>query len=192
MSRSNIEVACSRAALLLLSALLMGCAAARVPAPAAVAASAPAVREKPPAPGAPRELNIPAPVEKQLANGLRVVVLPRHGARLVTVELRVALAGSVADPADRFGLAEFAASLLSSGTQTRTAPQIAAEAEALGSSVDAGASRDASRIGMTVITPKVPEAVALLADLVQHPTFAAAEVERHRAQAMDQLIATLS
>ncbi len=192
MSRSIVGVACNRCVLLLVSFLLMGCTAARVPATAAVAVPALAMREQPPAPGAPRELTIPAPVQKQLANGLRVVVLPRHGARLVTIELRVALAGSMADPSDRFGLAEFAASLLSSGTQTRTAPQIAAEAEALGSSVDASASRDASRIGMTVITPKVPEAIALLADLVQHPTFAAAEVERHRAQAVDGLRVAMS
>ena len=67
-----------------------------------------------PAPGPTRAAEIAAPIEKQLANGLRVVVLPRAGSALVAAEFLL-LSGSEVDPADRAGLADFTASLLTQG-----------------------------------------------------------------------------
>jgi len=143
-----------------------------------------------PPPGPARPVEIAAPIEKQLANGLRVIVLPRAGSALVAAEFMV-LAGGEADPADRAGLADFTASLLARGTRSatgsRSASELAAAAEALGGSIRADAGWNASRIGITVTTPKLAAALDLLADLVRRPAFAADEVERYRAQALDGL-----
>jgi zinc protease len=68
-----------------------------------------------------------------------------------------------------------------------TAPQIAAAAEALGGSLESGADWDASEVGITVTTPKLPAALALLANVARQPAFAADELERARSQAQDDL-----
>lgn len=143
-----------------------------------------------PPPGPARPVEIAAPIEKQLANGLRVIVLPRAGSALVAAEFMV-LAGGEADPADRAGLADFTASLLAKGTRSatgsRSASELAAAAEALGGSIRADAGWDASRIGITVTAARLAAALDLLADLVRRPAFAVDEVERYRAQAIDGL-----
>lgn len=148
-----------------------------------------------PAAGTPRPVTLPAPIGKQLANGLRVIVLPRAGSALVAAKF-VLLSGSEVDPADRAGLADFTASLLSQGTQSpagrRSASELAATAEALGGSLEAQAGWDATTVGITVTTPKLAAALDLLADVVRHPAFARDEVERYRSQAIDGLQLALS
>ena len=143
-----------------------------------------------PAPGPTRAAKIATPLEKQLANGLRVVVLPRAGSALVAAEFLL-LSGSEVDPADRAGLADFTASLLNQGTRSaagsRSASQLAAAAEALGGPLQAQAGWDATTVGITVTTPKLAAALDLLADVVRHPAFEKNEVERYRAQAIDSL-----
>lgn len=143
-----------------------------------------------PAPDPARPAVIATPIEKQLANGLRVVVLPRAGSALMAAEFLL-LSGSEVDPADRAGLADFTASLLNQGTKSpagsRSASQLAAAAEALGGPLQAQAGWDATTIGITVTTPKLAAALDLLADVVRHPAFARDEVERYRAQAIDSL-----
>ncbi|MFB6240751.1 MAG: insulinase family protein, partial [Gemmatimonadota bacterium] len=71
-------------------------------------------RSRPPRPGAPPELEIP-PVERfRLSSGVRVWVLERP--RLPEVSLRLAVdAGASAEPADRSGVAELTARLLTEG-----------------------------------------------------------------------------
>lgn len=143
-----------------------------------------------PAPGPARPVAITPPIEKQLANGLRVVILPRAGSALVAAEFLL-LSGSEVDPADRAGLADFTASLLNQGTKSpagsRSASQLASAAEALGGPLQAQAGWDATTIGITVTTPKLAAALDLLADVVRHPAFAKNEVERYRAQVIDSL-----
>ena len=145
--------------------------------------------------GPARPAAIPAPIEKVLANGLRVIVLPRTGSSLVAAEFLV-LSGGEVDPVDRAGLADFTATLLTKGTKApngaRSAPQLAAAADVLGGQFHAQAGWDASRIGITVTTPKLAAALDLLAEVVRYPAFAKEEVERLRAQTLDGLRLSLS
>ncbi|MBA4284670.1 MAG: insulinase family protein [Xanthomonadaceae bacterium] len=177
----------SRLAAMLLLAVVAGCQ--RQAAPAAATGS-----PLPPIAAA-RASTMPAPIESTLANGLRVIVLPSPGRSLVAAEFLL-LSGGEVDPPDRAGLADFTASLLTQGTQSpagaRSAPQLAAAAEALGGSLHAQAGWDASRIGITVTTPKLAAALDLLADVVRHPAFAADEVERLRGQTLDALRLSLT
>ena len=94
-------------------------------------------QETPPPPAAPRSINVPKPVEQTLKNGLRVVVIEDHDMPLVSAQLVVKNGGEV-DPATLSGVADMTASLLTKGTKTRTAPQIAQEIEALGASSTRG------------------------------------------------------
>src|SRR5918992_5092572 len=88
-----------------------------------LAVSAAAQTATPPPPAAPRSPTFPAPIERTLANGLRVIVVERHNIPLGSALLMVKTGGE-ADPANLAGLADMTASLLTKGTKTRNAPQI--------------------------------------------------------------------
>jgi zinc protease len=145
----------------------------------------------PPAPGPAPKLVVPTPSVQTLANGLQVISVRRAGLPLVTAQLVVRSGGEM-DPPQRAGLADLTANLLSKGAAGKTAPQIAAAAEALGGSLNAAAGWDGSAVGITVTTPKVPQALNLLADVVRQPDFSAAELKRAQAQAIDDLRLMLS
>lgn len=140
----------------------------------------------PPPPAAPRPLTIAAPSEMKLTNGLRVIVARREGIPLVSAEL-VALAGAEIDPPRLSGLASLSAALMTQGTRHHSAPELAAAAEALGGSLDSDAGWNQSLVSMTVTTPKLDAALALIAEVVREPVFAAEEIERIRTQTLDSL-----
>lgn len=145
----------------------------------------------PPAPGPARALTVPTPSLQALDNGLQVVSVRRAGLPLVTAQLLIR-SGGERDPHALAGLADLTAHLLVKGAAGKTAPQIAAEAEALGSSLDAAAGWDESAVGITVTTPKLSQALALLSDVVRRPDFSAEELKRAQAQAIDDLRLELS
>ena len=140
----------------------------------------------PPPPAAPREVKVPQPVERTLANGLRVIVVQKSGVPLVAARLMIKTGGE-ADPAGRAGLADMTASLLTKGTTTRTAEQIARGVEALGATMEASANWDFSAVSLSALASNLPEAMSYVADVVRNPTFATEEIERLRAQNIDAL-----
>lgn len=158
--------------------------------PAAQATTPPVAQATPPPPAAPRSVTVPKPVERTLPNGLRVVIVERSNMPLVSAALMIRNGGEV-DPAQLAGLADMTASLLTKGTQTRTAPQIAEAIEALGGSIESGARWDASTASVGVMSSRINNAMEILADVVRRPTFKEEEVERLRAQYLDDLTVAL-
>jgi zinc protease len=148
--------------------------------------NAPVPQETPPPPAAPRPVNVPKPVERTLSNGLRVIVIEHHQTPLVAAQLMVKNGGEV-DPPELSGAADMTAALLTKGTKTRTAPQIAEEIEALGGQINSNAGWDASRATVNVIASKTEPAMAILADVVRNPVFKEEEIERLRQQYLDNL-----
>jgi zinc protease len=140
----------------------------------------------PPPPAAPRPLTIAAPSEMKLDNGLRVIVARREGVPLVSAAL-VALTGAEADPPRLAGLASLSASLMTQGTRRHSAPQLAAAAEALGGSLDSTAGWNHALVSITVTTPRLDAALALVAEVAREPAFANDEIGRVRTQALDGL-----
>ncbi|MCA1622030.1 MAG: insulinase family protein [Acidobacteria bacterium] len=143
-------------------------------------------QETPPPPASPRSVNVPKPAERTLKNGLRVIVIENHATPLVGAQLMVKNGGEV-DPAQLSGVADLTAELLTKGTKTRTAPQIAQEIEALGGVLSSGAGWDASRASVNVLASKTEPAVSILADVVRNPVFKEEEIERLRQQYLDNL-----
>ena len=156
--------------------------------PSAVLAQTP--QATPPPPAAPRTGTFPQPSERTLPNGLRVVVVPRANTPLVAATLLIKNGGEV-DPSELAGLADMTASLLTKGTTTRNATQIAQEVESLGGSLDSDARFDSSTVSVGVMSSKIAPAMTILADVVRHPTFAAEEIERQRQQYMDDITLAL-
>jgi zinc protease len=153
------------------------------------AAATPGV-DAPPEPGPALPIAVPAFDSFTLANGLRVVLAPRRGVPLVTAQLMV-LSGSEAEPEGRAGLAGMTNSLLAKGARRNgvavDAATLARQAEALGGTLDSSTGWRSSSTGMTVTTPKLAAALALMADVNRAPLLAADELDRARAQALDGL-----
>lgn len=140
----------------------------------------------PPPPQSPRSVTFPTPVEKTLGNGLRVIVVQRSAMPLVTAQL-VIKSGGEADPAEMAGVADMTASLLTRGTTTRSATQIAEAIEALGGTLNSGASWDSSSVTTSVMSSRLGAALEIVSDLVRNPAFGDEEIERLRKQSLNFL-----
>ena len=127
--------------------------------------------------------HLPVPVTFTLKNGLKVYLTRDAGLPIMTA-MMVSRAGGEASPADKPGIADFTAAMLSEGTATRSATQIAEEAEKLGTQIGVSASMDGTNADVTVLNSNADGALNLLADVIEHPSFNAEELERVRKQRM--------
>lgn len=163
----------------------------KAPAGIEVVTPAPAgQRILPPAPAAPVAVTLPRPVETRLANGLRVITVEQHDLPLVTAAL-VATGGAASDPQGRAGASSLSAELLTKGTRTRSATEIARAIEQLGGALGSGASDDGASITLTVKSDQLAKAMPVMADVARNPAFADAEIERARTQAIDGVTVAL-
>lgn len=143
-------------------------------------------QEQPPAPSAPKSVSIPAVSESKLDNGLTVAVVERKSSPLVTVYLLIK-SGASTEPAEKAGLANLTADMLTKGTKTRTATQIAEDVEFLGGSINTGAGWNNSFVSITVTPDKLDRAMAIMADVVLNPSFKPDELDLLKTQALDGL-----
>lgn len=141
-------------------------------------------RIQPPAPAAPIAANLPQPVETRLANGLRVITVERHDLPIATAYL-VSTGGQALDPASRSGVSTLAATLMTKGTATRSATEIARQIESLGGAIGTDSAYGGGSVDVTVKSDQLAPAMAILADVATHPAFTEEELDRARAQQVD-------
>jgi zinc protease len=140
-----------------------------------------------PAAGAPRPFEFPKAASKTLTNGLRVFVVSDHREPAVVARLVLLSAGSVKDSPTLPGVAQMTANLLTQGTEKRSAREIAETIDFVGGTLQAAVGRDATAITLQVVKKDVGVGMDLMADVVQHPAFAAEELERQREQVLSGL-----
>jgi zinc protease len=146
-------------------------------------------RSRPPALAAQPRLTLPAVQERELANGLRVLLLEAHDVPLAQINLVVHV-GSADDPAGQFGVASFTAAMLDEGAGARSALEIADAAEFLGAELTTSSGFDASAVRLNVPTRQLEQALPIMADVALRPTFPTAELERLRQERLTALIQT--
>ena len=140
-----------------------------------------------PEPGAAVAAATPQVIERRLANGMRVLVATKPGLPLVSARLSFG-AGTADDAATgKAGVANFTASLLTQGTETRTAPEIATEIERLGANIGAGAGVDFTNVFASSPANVFPQTMALMADIVRNPAFTPGDLEREKTQTLNGL-----
>src|SRR2546426_11674719 len=93
---------------------------------------------RPPAPARLRPVRFPPFREVALPNGMTLLLVENHEQPTLSVSLSFR-AGTVYDPAGKEGVAAIVAELLTKGTPTRNAEQIAAEIEGVGGGIAASA-----------------------------------------------------
>lgn len=152
----------------------------------AEAQRASAVKATPPPPAPPKEVRFPAFEQKTFPNGLRVVVVEQH--EQPAVSLRIVLkAGKVFEPAGKAGLAEATATLLTQGTQTRSAQQVAETIDFVGGILGASTGIESGFANARLTSDQIDLGLELLADVIQRPSFPAEEIERWRRQTLSGL-----
>jgi zinc protease len=125
--------------------------------------------------------HLPVPKTFTLANGMKVYYV--HEASLPILSASVAIrAGSENNPVDKGGLATMTAQAMGEATTTRDLTKLSEDAEAIGVRVGVQAQMDSAAAGITVLTNHLDEGMDLLADVVQHPAFNEADVDRLRKQ----------
>jgi zinc protease len=140
-----------------------------------------------PIPGPPRPYRFPAFERTRLPNEVELIVAPVRRLPLVTIRL-VLDVGARQERRDQAGIATLAASALAEGTTRLDAGALADEFERLGGSLSAYATWDATHVRTTVLSSRVPEALALLSEVVRTPAFAPREVERLKQERLAELL----
>jgi zinc protease len=143
-------------------------------------------RSKKPSLGADRPFRAPEIQNARLSNGLQLFVVERHELPRVSVAV-AALAGSVADPPGRDGTASLTLQTMPLGTTSRGALEIETALGNLGTSFVTDVHPESGRIGFGILRKNLEPGLALLADVVQHATFPAAEVDREEKRRLDDL-----
>lgn len=143
------------------------------------------ISERPP-PGEPRPYRFPRFERVTLGSGLRLITCHLPGRPLGTARL-ILQAGPDYEPAGQEGVAVLAARSLTEGTKRRDAAGFADAVERLGADVDVDAGWDSFHARVVVPVARMEPALELLAEAVLEPTFPAHEVERLRAERLNEI-----
>jgi len=153
-----------------------------------VAQSAPSVtKQVPPAGGPPKAFHLPAKETFTLPNGLRVTMVPYGKLPKVTIAA-IVRAGELNEGADQVWMSDFVGRMIKEGgTTSRSAEQVAQEAASMGGSIDVNAGADQTEIASDVLSEFGPKAVALLADVAEHPLLPESDLPRMKQDAQRRL-----
>ena len=145
----------------------------------------------PPAPARLRPVQFPPFHDVALPNGMTLLLVENHEQPSLTVSLSFR-AGTAYDPAGKEGLSDIVSELLTKGTPTRDADQIAAAIEGVGGSLSASSGNDFLTISTDVLSDHADLAFALLGDAARRATFPDKELELARTRALSRLEVELS
>ena len=149
---------------------------------------APAVAQKqaPPEGAPPKPFTVPATETYTLPNGLRVTLVPYGIIPKATVSLAVD-AGNLNEGKSRAGVADLTGDLLKEDTAMLTAQQLAEETSRMGSTLDVTIGLDQSKFNLDVLQEFTPDAVRLLADVLQHPRLPESEIARLKSDTLRKI-----
>lgn len=133
--------------------------------------------------GSAPSLTLPDVQKATLPNGLEIRLAEQHETPIVEMNL-VFDAGYAADPDNLPGLANMALSMLDEGAGQRSALEISAALDGLGAQFFTSSSLDASIIGLSALSTRLSDSMALYASIVQNPTFPKSAFKRLKRQAL--------
>jgi zinc protease len=143
-------------------------------------------RVSPPALAPERAVAWPHRTVRTLSNGLQVVLAESHTFPKMSTQLFMRSGNAVV--AHRApGLAEMTASVVRTGTESRTAQRIEEDLRRMGAELSTTAGGDTSAISIEGLAEFSQGMLELVADLAQHATFPADEFERERRQRLEEL-----
>ncbi len=135
-----------------------------------------------PAPGSITAGKMPPVQRATLSNGLKVLLVERHQAPLVSAELVVNTGYSVDYARISPATTGLALSLMDEGTTTRDTMALADQLTRIGATVRAGGGGEQATVSLSALKPTLDPALAIFADVVRNPAFKQADVDRVKQQ----------
>ena len=144
-----------------------------------------------PGPAVPRSYHFPRFERRTLANGLQLVVAPVTKLPIITA-VAIVDAGATTEPAGKEGVAALTARLLLEGAAGMDGAALAERFERIGASVEAYADWDSAAVTLSALSNRLPEALALVRDLLRSPMFPGREVSRLKNERLAELLQQLA
>lgn len=125
-------------------------------------------------------------MRQSLANGMEVVVCPREGANVVTIQV-IIWAGSLDEREHERGVAHFLEHMLFKGTKTRGVGQLAALIEGAGGDSNAYTTFDKTVFHLTLPSVSAELGFDVLSDALFHSVFDGEEFEKEREVILEEI-----
>jgi zinc protease len=151
-----------------------------------LAAPLAAEKQSPPEPGNPKDFQVPKPKRFTLANGMKVTFVSYGTIPKASVHL-IVRTGNIDETANQVWLADLVAEMLTQGTATRTASQIAQQAADMGGGLDVNAAEDRTDLGIDVLSESTARAVELVADVARNAKLPESELARLKTDGLRRL-----
>jgi predicted Zn-dependent peptidase len=136
----------------------------------------------------PRPAKLPGVAERTLDNGLRVLAVRRPGVPLAELRLRIPFAGPSGKTGRVFtAQASLLGDTLMSGTEQRTAAQLAADLQALGGQLSASTDADRLGFGGSVLIGGLPGLLDLLSEVLTQASYPKRDVLGERDRLVQEL-----
>ena len=120
---------------------------------------------------------MPASETYTLPNGMKVTLVPYGIIPKAAISVAVD-AGNLNEGKNRVGVADLTGELFKEGTVMLTSQQLAQETGAMGSTLNVVVGADQTKFELDVLQEFAPEAVRLLADVLEHPRLPESELAR--------------
>jgi zinc protease len=139
-------------------------------------------RTKQPPIGKIPELHVPTWTKTKLSNGAELIVSEKHDLPLVSFSITFLGGTDQFETAERRGVGNLAASMMSEGTKTRNGDDLSNALQLLGTNVSVGVGGENGSISFVSTTARFAATLDILADMLVNSTFPPEALERLRAQ----------
>jgi zinc protease len=122
----------------------------------------------------------------QLKNGITFLFRPNLNSMAVSIGGYIQ-AGSIYDPPEKLGLADFTTSTLMRGTKTMSFQEIYDSLESIGASLGIGCGPHTAGFGGKSLAEDLPTLLKMLADILMNPAFPKKDIKKVRSQLLTGL-----
>lgn len=145
-----------------------------------------AQKETPPAGGTPKAFVFPKQETYTLKNGMKVTLVQYGSVPKVAMQA-VIRTGSINEKPEQRWISDITATMLKEGTMTRTPEDIARQTAEMGGSIFTSASNDMTTVGGEILSEFDSKFLALMADIILNPKFAAEDLEKSKTNKLREL-----
>jgi zinc protease len=143
-------------------------------------------RSKKPAAGKNPVINVPQFWNTTLANGIQIIGSGYN--EVPTTDIQISIpAGQFMETTDKNGVAQLTAALLNESTNKRTAEEISAALESLGSSIRISADKEEMNISVSALNKNLDKTLLILEEILFAPKFSAEEFNRLKTEQLQSI-----
>ncbi|UII30493.1 insulinase family protein [Fulvivirga ulvae] len=148
-------------------------------------------KETPPPGGQPKDFTLPERQTVKLDNGLELIMIPYGAVPKATINITVKT-GNIHEGEAEVWLADLVGDLMEEGSTGMTSKEIADKMAGMGGNLNIGVGAHTTSLSSSVLYEFTPEAIKVMAGVLQNPKFPESEIDRLKNDMKRQLSVTLS